>query len=253
MCGNCLKACSRKAINDDLELKSGFKINRQLCDDCGDCVKTCPTGALKLIGKEFSINEVMAEIKKDKYFYLTSSGGLTLSGGEPLYQFDFTRALLQRAYQENIGTAIETCGHIPWSHLEEVAPYLNTILYDIKHMDPTRHRQSTGVSNELILSNLIKLSKSGLPIVVRLPLIPQFCLDLDNMHETGKFISRLTNIVEVNLMPFHQLGKDKYRRLSLEYIHNNLCALDSSEEGRDIIREIVNILESYDLNVRVGG
>lgn len=251
-CGTCLEACNQKAINPDLELKSGFKINRKLCNLCGDCVKGCPREALKFIGEVFSVDDVLEKVKKDRYFYLTSKGGLTISGGEPHYQFEFTRELLKRSYDDNIDTVIETCGYAPWKYFKEILPYLNLILYDIKHMDPVKHKQRTSASNELILSNLTKLSKSGVPIIIRLPLIPQFNLDQDNVTQTARFVSSLENVREVNLMPFHQLGKDKYYRLCREYSLKHLKALDSDAEGVDKIRVIKSAFESYGLNVTVG-
>jgi len=113
-------------------------------------------------------------------------------------------------------------------------------------MDPIKHKEGTGVSNELILSNLLKLSKNGVPIIIRLPLIPQFNLDEDNIRQTASFVSSLENVREVNLMPFHQLGKDKYARLCREYSLKDL-------EGVDKIRAIRNTLESYGLSVSIGG
>lgn len=252
-CGACLKACSKKAINPDLKLESGFKIDKGLCNECGDCIQTCPIEALKLVGKVVSVDEVMEKVKKDKYFYLTSRGGLTISGGEPLYQFRFTFELLKRAHEENIDTAIETCGYAPWKRYEQVLPYLNLILYDIKHIDPAKHKKMTGVSNKLILGNLEKLSQTGVPLVIRLPLIPEFNLDHDNIVRTAEFVSKLTNITEVNLMPFHQLGKDKYYRLCRDYSLQNLKALDSDTEGMAIVRELKSTLEAYGLLVTIGG
>jgi len=251
-CGTCVEICKRNAINPDLELESGFKVNKDLCNECGECVKACPVEALKFVGKVVSVDEVFNKVKKDRPFYLTSRGGLTISGGEPLYQIQFTRLLLKRAYEDGINTAIETCGNVPWNHCEQVLPYLDTILYDIKHMDPVKHKQRTGVSNRLILDNLKKLSNTGVSIIVRLPLIPQFNLGQDNAVRIAEFISTLQNVVEINLLPFHQLGKDKYRRLGREYSLENLRSLDLIPGGIDEIREIQHILESYDFTVRVG-
>lgn len=252
-CGECLKICGRKAINPDLKLKSGFKINKDLCNESGDCVGVCPTDALSFVGKAVSVDEVLEKVKKDRIFYLTSQGGLTISGGEPLYQFEFTRELLKRSFNDNIDTAIETCGYAPWKYFEQILPYLNLVLYDIKHMDPVKHKQMTGVSNRLILSNLKKLSRSGVPIVIRLPLIPQFNLKQGNITKTAKFISSLENVIEVNLMLFHQLGKNKYNRLCREYSLKELKTLDSDAEGVGKIRVIKSTLEAYGLNVTVGG
>ncbi len=251
-CGACLEACDRKALNPDLKLKSGFKINRSLCNECGDCVSVCPTGALKFVGEAVSVEDVLGRVNKDRYFHLTSKGGITLSGGEPLYQFEFTSELLKKSYDDNVDIAIETSGYAPWKYFLEILPYLNLVLYDIKHMDPIKHKQWTGVSNKLIQSNLKKLSKSQVPIIIRLPLIPQFNLDEDNITQTARFASSLENVREVNLMPFHQLGKDKYFRLSREYSLKNMKDLRSDTRGTDKIRVIKRLFESYGLNVTVG-
>lgn len=252
-CGACLKACSRKAINRDLEVKSGFKIDRELCNLCGDCCKVCPREALKNIGEVITVEEVLEKVKKDRYYYLTSQGGLTLSGGEPLYQFEFTRELLRRSYEEHIDTALETCGYAPWEYFKEILPYLNSVLFDIKHMNPVKHKQLTGVSNRLILSNLKKLSNYGIPIVIRLPLIPGCNLDNQNIHDTARYVSKLNNVKEVNLLPFHQLGKDKYFRLSRKYSLKHLKDLASHDKGRDEIRSIRGVFKSYGLHVTIGG
>jgi pyruvate formate lyase activating enzyme len=239
-------------VNPDPELKSGFKIDKNLCDECGDCVEACPAEALRWVGKVVSVNEVMEKVRKDKSFYLISKGGLTISGGEPLYQFQFTRELLKCAHEENIDTAIETCGYAPWKHYEQILPYLDLVLYDIKHMDPVKHKQMTGVSNRLVLSNLKKLSRSGIPIVIRLPLIPEFNLDEDNIEKIAEFLSTMDNVLEVNLMPFHQLGKDKYQRLCRQYPLKELKTLESAA-GMSRVKSIKNCLESHRLTVTIGG
>jgi len=252
-CGECLRICDQKAINPDLELKSGFKINKELCNECRDCVRVCPTGALSLVGQVISVDEVLERVGKDRYFYFISKGGLTISGGEPLYQFEFIHELLKRSYNDNIDTAIETCGHAPWQYYEKILPYLNLVLHDIKHMDPTVHKRRTGVSNKLILANLKKLSRSGVAIVIRLPLIPEFNLSQANVIQTAKFISGLDNVREVNLMPFHQLGKDKYRRLCRGYFFKEVKVPNSDANGMDKIKVIKSTLESYGLNVTLYG
>ena len=252
-CGECLKLCKQKAINPDLELKSGFKINKELCDACGNCVRVCPKGALKFVGEVITVDQVIEKVKKDRYFYLTSKGGITISGGEPLYQFEFTRELIKRSYENNIDTAIETCGYAQWEYFEEILPYLNLILYDVKHMDAKQHKRRTGASNEIILDNLKKLSKSGVPIVIRLPLIPQFNLDESNIREIARYVSTLGNIREVNLMPFHQHGKDKYFRLSREYLLKDVSDMASHDKGREEIRLIRELIKSYGFHVTIGG
>jgi len=251
-CGKCLEACKQMAVNPDMEVKSGFKINKELCNQCGECTKVCITGALKPGGKVISIEDIIKKVKKDQYFYLTSKGGLTISGGEPLYQFEFIYGLLKQSYNENIDNTLETSGFAPWKYYEKILPYLNLVFYDIKHMDSVIHKQWTNVSNKIILNNLIKLSKTGIPIIIRLPLIPQFNINEDNIIKTARFIASLDNIQEVELMPFHQLGKDKYNRLSREYGLKHFENLISDVKGRNSIQMIKNILETYNLNIKIG-
>ena len=252
-CGTCLASCPRQAVNLDLDFKTGSKINHERCDACGKCVETCRPEALKIVGQKVSVDEALEKIRKDKYFYLTSQGGVTISGGEPLYQIEFTQELLRQAHNENIDTAIETCGAVPWEYYQQVLPYLDLILFDIKHMDPEKHRQATGAANRLILDNLTKLSRSGVNLILRLPLIPDFNLDPDNIKRLGEFIAGLDNVSEVNLMPFHQLGKDKHQRLGRDYILKDMKALDSTPEGVAKIKEAKKTLEGYGLKVTVGG
>lgn len=254
-CGSCLKTCRNHAINADLRVSSGFKIDRTSCDDCGECVRTCPSGALRLVGVTMTVRDVMAEIRKDKYFYMTSGGGVTLSGGEPLYQFDFALALLKSLHRANYETGIETCGYVSWPHLEQALAYADFLLFDLKHVDPLKHREGTGVSNRLILSNLRKLSgrPHGVPVIVRIPLVPGFNLDLRSMRAAAAFVAKLGNVEEVHLMPFHQLGKDKYRRLSEPYALNRVRALESHSPMRDRIGGIRHIFESHQLAVKIGG
>ena len=252
-CGTCLNVCDRKAINPDLEVKTRFKINRKLCDLCGKCVNSCPKSALTFIGKKVTVASVLEKVQKDRYFYITSKGGLTISGGEPLFQFEFTRELLKASYRDNIDTAIETCGYVPWQRFEEIIPYLNLVLYDVKHMDAAVHKEWTGVSNKRILDNLLKLSKQGVPIVIRLPLIPSVNLTEAHMIRTTEFISTLENVREVNLLPFHQLGKDKYYRLSIDYELKQAKDLYLDEENMAKVRFLKAKFESIGLRVTIGG
>jgi pyruvate formate lyase activating enzyme len=251
-CGACRQACRRGAINVVSEIDSGFKINKALCNTCGDCIRACPGNALKWVGKRITLEALLAEVKRDKSFYRVSHGGLTVSGGEALGQFPFARELLRRSHNANIDTAIETCGDIQWGHFAEILPDLDLILYDLKHMDPDLHKQWTGVPNQRILDNLRHLSKTGVPIIIRLPLIPEFNLDEDAMGEMAGFISGLENIREVNLLPFHQLGKDKYQRLSRDYSLKNEKDLCSFADGLDKVKRLGRILESYSLHVSMG-
>ena len=252
-CGACLMACTKGAINPDLEVGTGFKIDIEKCDKCGDCIKTCLPHALKFVGERMSVDEVLDRVKKDRVFYMKSGGGVTISGGEPLYQFEFTRELLEGCYDENIHTAIETCGFASWEKYRELLKYLDLILYDIKHMISKSHQEITGRPNEPILENLKKLSQDGTPIIIRLPLIPDHNLDDENIKATAEFISTLDNIEEVNLMPFHQFGKDKYERLCREYVIDDLIGMQVQDGGKEKLDELKRLFESYGFKVLVGG
>ncbi len=250
-CGACVEACRPKAVNPDLEVESGFKIDRKLCNECGRCVEGCVSEALVYAGKVVTVEDILGEVDKDRCFHTVSDGGLTLSGGEPLHQLEFAHELLRRSYDSHISAVLETCGHAPWDCFERVIPYLDSVLLDIKHMDPVKHRDRTGVSNELILSNAVELCRSGVPIVIRLPLIPGFNLDADNIRKTCEFVASLRSVKEVDLMPFHQLGRDKYFRLSRSYALDTCKALASDEEGVSKISSIRDMLASFDLEVCV--
>ena len=252
-CAACVEACDRGAINSDFEKGVGFKFDKDACTECGECVAVCPAGALAFVGETVTVEEVMGRVRKDKCFYLSSNGGLTLSGGEPLCQFDFTKALLEKAYNENIHTAVETCGHVEWERFEQILPFIDLVLFDVKHMDPEKHREKTGVTNELILANLKRISDYGTDLVIRIPLIPEFNVDEKNVRATIRFLSELKGIVEINLMPFHQFGRDKYRRLCRDYTMEEVSPLGSNEGDDFLIEEIKTAYKSAGFQVTVGG
>ena len=233
-CGLCVKVCSKDAINSNLVLGDGFKIDRSLCDDCGECVEHCPTGALREIGHPITVDEVMEEVEKDRSYYRKSGGGVTLSGGEPLAQPQFTLELLKRCFEMNIHTAIETAGYAPWTDLEPVLPFTDLIIYDVKHWDQEIHERMTGVSNCKIIQNLNRLSKTGKEILIRVPLIPGFNLEPKALVQIAKLVKE-NNLKHVSFLPFHQLGKSKYRRLSREYSYEHVVNLLTLQESQTVI------------------
>ena len=232
-CGLCLEVCPQDAINSTLALGEEFKIDRRLCDDCGQCALRCPTGALRIVGYEASVGEVVEEIEKDRSYY-RESGGVTLSGGEPLAQPRFALDILKRCFELNIHTAIETAGYVPWVVLKAVLPFTDLIIFDVKHWDEKIHRQMTGMSNREILRNLNRLSRTGKEILVRIPLIPGFNADPETLTQIAKIVKD-EDLKNVSFLPFHQLGKIKYRRLSLEYSYENFPNLLSVRESRELI------------------
>jgi pyruvate formate lyase activating enzyme len=159
----------------------------------------------------------MKAVLKDRIFFEQSGGGVTISGGEPLSQFDFTMALLEECRRNGINTAIDTCGFVDAQNLLDAAPLTDLFLYDIKHMDPEKHREYTGVDNEIIKSNLVRLGESGARINARLPFVPGVNTDEANLRAAGEFLSRVKGVELVSLLPYHSAAEDKHKRWSMEF------------------------------------
>lgn len=204
-CGNCIAVCPNGCFSD-----AGYK--RTLCQSCGECANRCFSGARTIAGGEMSVDEVMAIAVKDQDYY-RENGGLTISGGEPLLQPEFTKALLAQAKAKGWQTAIESCGYAPWSVIEELLPVTDLWLYDIKCIDDKRHNEFTGVSNRLILENLYKLDSCGAKIELRCPLIPNLNDSDDDLKAILDIASKLKNIVKIKAEPYHPFGLDKLKQL----------------------------------------
>lgn len=246
-CDLCLQICPIKAISRDEQ--GARKIDRIRCDRCGLCVEQCPGGALSLLGRQATVEEILQEVCKDAVFFQRSQGGLTLSGGEPTVQLDFAGELLRRYKLEEYGhTAMETCGYIQWAELAPLLDFIDLVLYDIKHMDSVRHRRLTGVDNDLILRNAACIAETGKKLIVRFPLIPGYNDDSENIIRTGQFVGDLPGLKQIDLLPYHRLGETKYKRLDQEY------ALQGTiPPAREQIENARQILESLGIRVRVGG
>jgi len=198
-----------------------------------------------------TVPDVLREVVKDRVFYEESSGGVTFSGGEPLMQPDFLHALLTACGREEIHRAVDTCGFVRPEVLTRIAVETDHFLYDLKHMDPDKHRQSTGVGNERILANLRLLAELGSTLTIRVPVIPGFNNDVDSMGAVAAFLGDLGSVREVNLLPYHQIAQDKYRRFGFQ-IDPGLSAGGSGETSEPLSR-FTGLFESYGLSARVGG
>jgi pyruvate formate lyase activating enzyme len=211
-CGNCVKVCPHGAhqIVDGNHL-----FDRSLCQLCGDCVKECWSEALEMVGRTVTVSDVLDEVLRDLPFYQNSGGGLTLSGGEPLAQLEFARALLQSARAAGLHTAIETCGYTRFSAFEQVMPFVDLFLFDIKDMDNQFHLKHTGKPNSLILANLKLLHDAGAHIQIRLPMIPGYNNRSDHFGGIADLVKSLPNLVGVEVMPYHRLGNSKNERFGL--------------------------------------
>jgi len=251
-CGRCVQVCAEKAVNPDLNCPETEKIDRKKCTLCQKCVLACPSGALKIVGKLMTMKEVMEIVLKDVAFYRRSGGGVTLSGGEPLAQPEFAYELLKDCHNHNVNTAMETCGLAPRNIFEKILPYTDLFLYDIKLISTEKHQAMTGVKNEVILSNLRWLRQNQANIILRIPLIPGINMDLSDYVALSDLVSEL-EITEVNLMPFHQLGKDKYSHLGRAYPLKNQTDLRLNETARQRMFEIQEMLQSRHIKVLIGG
>lgn len=171
-----------------------------------------------MLGQRTTIAEALAEIEQDRPFYQRSGGGVTIGGGEPLAQFEFTLELLKRCQARFLHTAMETCGHVPWRHLKEASQYLNLMYYDIKHMDPIRHKELTGVSNELTLGNAKRVlsEEAEYEVIIRTEVVPGCNDSEEDIMAIAQFVAESGGKM-MELLPYHELGSSKYRQLGMEY------------------------------------
>ena len=191
--------------------------DRELCIACGTCVSVCPAGAREIAGREMTVGEVVEEVLRDEIFYRNSGGGVTVSGGSPLLWPDFIAALFTALERHAIHTALETCGAVPWDHFKKVLDSTDLFLYDLKHMDSKKHEKFTGRGNERILENLKLLDRTGAKIIVRVPVIPLFNDNPDDIGALTRFTMELLSKPPLQLLPYHTLGRSKYHHLEREY------------------------------------
>jgi pyruvate formate lyase activating enzyme len=238
-CGHCIEACPEGA---HMLVEGRHVVDRGRCLSCGTCAEGCYSGALEMAGHRATVDEVMEEVLRDRIFYDNSGGGVTVSGGEPLAQPEFTRTLLKEARDEGVHTALDTSGYAPWRVLEEVLKFTDLVLYDLKQMNSGVHRALTGVPNELIVENLRRLDGLGIPIWIRIPLIPGRNDGDANFHAMGELLSGLANVERVEILGYHRLAESKYERAGMEY---TLRGLEPPTE--DEIASRRRILISYGL------
>ncbi len=232
-CGKCVKVCPSQIITLD---EQGLpRLDRDLCNACRKCVEVCDPKALVIYGKEITLEDLFQEVQSDALFY-ESSGGVTVSGGEPLLQADYVEALFQMCHKAAITTAIETCGQVNPNALVRILRQVDFVFYDLKAIDEKKHEELTGKSNKLILSNARLAAESGVQLKFRMPLIPGLNDDITNILATSEFIHGLgkDNLNSIELMPYHRLGMGKYEALGREY---SLKSLDmASAEAVELAR-----------------
>jgi pyruvate formate lyase activating enzyme len=220
-CFACTRVCEGQAMESDLK---NIRYHRGKCTYCTQCVRACPTGALELCGKRYTLEAVFKEVCKDKNFYEDSGGGVTFSGGEFLLQPDFSVALAKELHKEGIHVAGETCGFVATEIFARVLPYIDLVLFDMKHYDRVKHYESTGAYPELIWKNLKLVLNSNQQLLVRIPVIPGIN---DSLSDAAGFVAKLQKFKQtrVQLLVFHQLGQKKYDMLGKPYKFSDVAQL----------------------------
>jgi pyruvate formate lyase activating enzyme len=251
LCGKCVTVCSNGASS---LLKNHSAIDRSKCIGCGKCVAVCPHEARKLVGTYTTKDEVIREVLKDVRFYENSGGGVTLSGGEPAAQPEFALSILRSCKEAGLHTVLDTCGYVPWSTMKKLLRYTDLVFFDIKTIEPRKHREATGRSNRLILENAKRIARYK-PIRVRVPLVPNFNNSLEDVREIARFVKEEMGSIDIDLLPYNKLGEVKYGRLDRscvpaetqpdEYI-NHLKAiinleLKSNQYGIDSLEKSPNV------------
>jgi len=240
-CGDCSRACPNGAISN---VEGILVTDRDRCRVCGTCLESCFAEAREIVGRETTVDEVLLEAEKDRVFYDQSGGGVTFSGGEPLFQHEFLLALLQAARQKEIHTAVDTTGYTSPEILEGISPFVDLFLYDLKTLDDERHREYTGVSNRLILENLGRLIRRGNHVIARVPLLPGVNDDETSIRDIGRFVKNLGAVSEIHLLPYHTTGSEKYRRLGMKYGFSGVPSPDRARAVENELRSYVDVVSS---------
>lgn len=244
-CLRCVANCPTGAIHEGV---GKIEIDRARCRSCGACTRECYAEALVLHGRTVSVEEVLAEVEKDRPFYENSGGGMTVSGGEPLAQIEFTEALLKAAHEAGLHTAVDTCGYVPWRHFEQVLPHTDLFLFDVKGASAELHRVATGCDNALILDNLRRLSQAGASLQIRVPTVPGYNATVAEMEAIGQLVAQLTPVPPVELLRYHRLGEGKYETLGMD------CPLTvETPPDNDCMEELREAVERQGVRCTVGG
>ncbi len=244
-CRACVTACPSRAVS-----KNGNRVvvDKKKCDFCRICDDACVYDALEIVGREVSVEEIMEEIEKDRVFFDESGGGVTFSGGEPLLQADFLQSLIEEVKKSNIHVALDTSGCVPFEDLQRVSDRVDLFLYDLKIMEDETHKKYTGVSNQIILENLKKLSDKKKAIHVRIPLVSGVNDDKQNIQRFAEYLRTLRNVKNISLLAYHRGGCEKYRRLQKE---EQLRTFQSPSKKR--MEEVKKFLVDSGFSVKMGG
>ncbi len=205
-------------------------------------------GKEKVIGRDVIVRELIETVKQDMPYYRRSGGGMTLSGGEMLCQSDFAYALLRCAKESAINTAVETTGFASWEKIEKMLPYIDTVLMDIKHVDSKKHQEFTSQPNERILENAVKIAENAKKLIIRVPVIPTFNDTEGEIAAIARFAKSLPGVTEINLLPYHSFGRDKYEGLGREYLMGDVPSPTDEQ-----MQKLKAVAEGCGLQCKIGG
>lgn len=242
-CKVCVSVCRAGALSED---GGKIKIDRTRCTGCGSCVKMCPTGSMFFYGGEKTVDEVFDEVSRDAGYYEKSGGGVSVSGGECMTQPEFVSQLLRRCKQAGFHTVLDTCGYFTEQALRMVWDYVDLVLFDIKLIDPLKHKKYTGVENTQIKENLKRMLDREMSVVIRVPVIPGVNDSEEDLGATGRFVASLDSSLHIDLLPYHRFGERKYEMLGMEYALKDISAPDDAAK-----ESYLKIMECYGLDCTV--
>ena len=244
-CGICASICPHQAVRI---ADNQITRERDLCQVCGCCVEQCPASAVEIAGIDYSPAELLKILLRDQIHYDQSNGGITFSGGEPLTQARFLKAILDLLHQYRVHCAVDTSLFAQWDTVKWISEATDLFLVDLKIMDPEKHSHYTGVNNQLILENIIKLDQLSIPFHVRIPLIPQINDQMENLQKSAVFLGGLKNLQRLDLLPYHDIAREKYARLGKDYQFT-----DMELQSDDSIEIIKSFFEGHGFQVKIGG
>ena len=242
-CGACARACP----HDAMDLESPKRIKRDLCDSCGLCADACPTLALKVVGRYYAPEELLQQVLKDRPFYETSGGGVTLSGGEAGTYVDYLTRFCELGKRKSLHIAIETSGYVDYGRFSELLPYLDLVLFDIKVVNPAKHRELTGRDNKLILDNLDQLFGAGANVHLRYPYIPTMNDGQEDLRDLAALAKRYGQ-KRINILPYHALGESKIDR-----IDSPQPVLDLKAPSPEAMEEVKESFDKEGITIAIGG
>ncbi len=244
-CGTCIDVCPNPPV---IRPDGSMGLDLKNCIRCFKCALNCPAEAIEIVGKIYSPQQLLQEIKKDKPFFDESGGGVTFSGGEPLSSHNFLLDVLKLCKENYIHTAVDTCGYVQTDVIRSVLPYVDLFLYDLKDINPKRHKENTGGNLELIIKNLRYLDEVNANLWIRIPLIPGVNDDKDTLLGFVNLLFSLRNRYPVFILPYHTIGKDKYRRLNKEYPYKELVP-----HSKEFLNDVFEFFKNKGFKVKIGG